>query len=304
MHTRTFRAMGCEVRVLAEGRGERLQSVLDGIPRWVEAHESALSRFRPQSQLSSLNASPGVAQPVAPALWSAIDDALRAAEWSGGLVTPTVGAAMRRAGYDRDFASLSALPEVAAQPPLPVPHWRLVGRDARAHTVRLPPGVELDLGGTAKGATADLLAQRLTSYGPCLVDVGGDLAVRGARASGEPWPVAVADPAQSEEPLEVLALAGGGVATSGRDFRRWKTTAGEAHHLIDPRTGAPSRTDVLTATVVAPTALAAEVAAKMVVLLGADAGIAWLDRHHLGGVAVLDGGERRASARFEEHRWG
>jgi FAD:protein FMN transferase len=101
----------------------------------------------------------------------------------------------------------------------------------------------------------------------------------------------------------VLALGQGGVATSGRDFRRWEAGSDEAHHLIDPRTGAPSTSEVLTATVVADTAVTAEVAAKVVVLLGASEGLAWLDRRGLGGVAVFEDGKARHNARFEEQLW-
>lgn len=292
-----FRAMGCEVAVLRDGGPPE---ALAELPAWFEARENALSRFRSRSALCQLNAQPGMACAVDSILWHALDTALRAAEWSDGLVTPTVGAAVVHAGYDRDFEALRQQPPALRRgPAVPAPDWRGVERDFSARTVRLPQGVQLDLGGTVKGAAADALARRLGEAAGVLVDVGGDLAVRGARKSGEPWPVAVANPLRPGEPLAVLALSKGGVATSGRDFRRWAT----GHHLIDPRTGAPSTSLVLSATVVADAALTAEVAAKVVLLLGADPGFAWLERHGLGGLVVLEGGAVRTNPRFEDHVW-
>ena len=93
--------------------------------------------------------------------------------------------------------------------------------------------------------------------GPCLVNAGGDLAVRGE----EPWPVGVEDG-------PTLELTRGAIATSGRDQRRWRRDGQERHHLIDPATGRPSETDLLRVTVVASSAVEAEVLAKNLFLAG------------------------------------
>ena len=93
------------------------------------------------------------------------------------------------------------------------------------------------------------------------MSAGGDLAVRGGS-----WPVGVETLGRNL----TLELKSGAVATSGSDRRRWATTEGEAHHLIDPRTGAPADTDLLRVTVVGRTAVEAEVLAKSLYLAGAD----------------------------------
>jgi thiamine biosynthesis lipoprotein len=122
--------------------------------------------------------------------------------------------------------------------------------------VELEPGVRLDLGGIAKGYAADRACELLALAGPCLVNAGGDVAVRGGA-----WPVGVA-------PGLTLELAAGGLATSGRDRRRWVRGGREQHHLIDPRSGRPARSKALRVTVVAGSAADAEVLAKAAFLGG------------------------------------
>jgi thiamine biosynthesis lipoprotein len=115
----------------------------------------------------------------------------------------------------------------------------------------------------------------------------------------------VASPLDDTECLATLALSRGGVATSGRDHRRWATERGEAHHLIDPRTGRPAETDVLSATVVGSSAARADVAAKVLLIAGSDAGLAWLEREpDLAALIVLEDGATRESSRFGRNLWG
>jgi thiamine biosynthesis lipoprotein len=131
------------------------------------------------------------------------------------------------------------------------------------------------------------------------MDAGGDVAVSGPMADGSPWPIGVANPLVADETLGVLLLRGGAVATSGRDYRRWRRGDSEQHHIIDPRTGQPAQTDVLAATVVGPNGVAAEVGAKVVLILGSAAGLAWLEaRPDLAGLLVLADGQVIHSSRM------
>jgi thiamine biosynthesis lipoprotein len=174
--------------------------------------------------------------------------------------------------------------------------------DAAMRSVALPAAVRLDLGGIAKGWAADQAVRRLAAHGPALVDAGGDIAVSGPRAGGLRWPVAVASPFAPERHLAVLWLAGGGVATSGKDLRRWRRDGEWRHHIIDPRTGRPAVTDVLTATVIANSARAAEAAAKTAFILGRRKGMAWIEaRSALAAVLVTDDGEVHTSWRLGKY---
>jgi thiamine biosynthesis lipoprotein len=123
-------------------------------------------------------------------------------------------------------------------------------------TIARPPGVRLDLGGSAKGFIADRAAALLGD--PCAVDCGGDVRVRGTHG------VSVANPFGGG-PVASITLCDGAAATSGIDARLWGRTA---HHLLDPATGAPAWTGVVSATAIAPTAVEAEALAKAALLAG------------------------------------
>lgn len=298
-----FRTMGSNAHAVLDARGLAARAAIHSLPGWFASRERALSRFDPDSALSRLNARGG-ADHVDPVLWAAIDIAVRAAAATDGLVTPTILPALEAAGYDRSFDRLER--EQASPPPAPVPDdgaWRRIERDPSTRSIRLPRGVRLDLGGTAKGWSVDVAAHMLGRFGPALVEVGGDVAAR--RQKREPWPIGIADPrGDGGDVLEVVAFGVGGAATSGRDYRRWKRGEIEQHHLVDPRTGEPARTDVLTVTVIGQGALEAEIAAKVVLLRGSSAGTTWIDaRPDLAALIVRDDRQILPSQRWSRHTW-
>ena len=289
-----FPTMGTMARVVREADGG-----VDVAAAFAEI-ERRLTRFDPTSDLSRLNADPRACVPVSPMLRAAVGAALRAARLSGGLVDPTVLDAVRRSGYAESRAHLTPaalLPRLDAAPPRrpaspdPSARWRTIQVDHATGVIRRPPGVELDLGGSAKGWAADLVATRLGRHGRCAVDCGGDLRVvagRGARR-GAAWEVRVRHPLTGRV-AHTLYVHEGGVATSGIDARLWVGRRGElAHHLIDPATGEPAWTGLLTVTALAPTALEAEALAKAALLSG-PAGARPLLEAHLGGVLIHDDG--------------
>ena len=289
-----FRAMGCQMAAHLDLDGPDAVAALADVPRWFEGWEQQLSRFRPDSGLSSLNAQAGQAVRVSVELWEVVQLALRVARLTRGLVVPTLLSALERAGYDRSFQQLVAggvgapgpAPGAADPPPTA---WRKIRCLAPERAIQLPSGVRLDLGGVAKGWAAMRAAQALSAWGPALVDAGGDIAVSGPRADGQGWPVGVADPNAPDGLLAALNLRQGGVATSGRDYRRWEQGGAQQHHLIDARTGLPAQTDVLSATVIATELWQAEMAAKVLFFMGPAAGMAWLEaRPHLAGLMVVE----------------
>lgn len=300
----SFRAMGCWMLVALDAEGPAARAVLAAAPGWFAGWERKLSRFRPDSELAALNRRAGAGWiALSPTLWAALTTALEAARASEGLVTPTLLGALERAGYDRDFGGLA--PDSAPTSPIaPAFDWRTIRVDPGRRAVALPAGLRLDLGGSAKGWAADMAARRLAAHGPALADAGGDIAVSGPRTDGSPWPVGVADPRQPGAELDLLLIRAGGVATSGRDVRRWRRGGAEQHHLIDPRTGEPAATDLLAVTLVAPSVRTAEMAAKLVLLLGRDAGLRWLAaRPHLAGLLVSEDGDVARTPTIEPYRW-
>ena len=289
--------MGTDVRMLVGPASDPglpdPARALDRIADSLVALHDTLSRFRPESELSRLNRDPRRAVVVSPLLRVAIAAALDAARASGGLVDPTLLREIERAGYEESrighrpeplAAALAAAPPRHPAAPRPEEAWRYV----RLHgdTVVRPPGVALDLGGTAKGLAADLAGARLGGYASFAVDAGGDIRV-GGRA-GVPREVAVANP-WGGEPVHAFRVTSGAVATSGIGRHLWWTSDGFAHHLLDPRGGKPAWTGVVQATALASSAARAEALAKAALLSGPSGGASVLERA-AGGVLVLDDG--------------
>ncbi len=300
IHRLKFHAMGCGMEALLDSVS--YPDILAEVPAWFEEWEQALSRFRVDSELSLLNGKAGEAVPVSQIMWDVFQASLDSERLTGGLVTPLILKALLYAGYDRSFENLSFdtsrfLPDFAAD----VTSLKDVCADASAQTIGLPQGAHLDFGGVAKGWAAHQAMERLKAAGPALVNAGGDIAISGPKQNGEKWPIGVDDPFDSHADfVETFYLERGGIATSGKDYRRWVRNGIQKHHIIDPRTGLPAETDILTATVIAPTAMEAEALAKAIMISGSRAGLARLNGDtHLAGLLVLENGERLYSQNIE-----
>ncbi|MFZ6027549.1 MAG: FAD:protein FMN transferase [Chloroflexota bacterium] len=302
MHATSFHAMGSKIAVTVDGDGPNVRAALREARTWFLAWEACLSRFRPESELNQLNR--GQPMQVSRPLWDVLQAACAIARLTNGLITPTILPALEAAGYKETFRqSGSQTTHVAAQYPLPMSGKETgalpypaseMQTDAATRTVCLPQGMRLDFGGFAKGWAADETARRLSKIAPTLVDAGGDVAASGPRTDGTPWPLGVAHPTNPGHHLAILQLHDGGLATSGRNQRHWVKNGRPQHHLIDPRSGRPAITDVITASVVATSALAAETAAKMALILGSQAGEKWLQAHGLSGMLALEDGNVRS----------
>lgn len=251
-----FRAMGTDVELLLEAEpGPEAERAFAAAQALFEQLEALLSRFRESSELSALNRNGTIE--ASQDTFRVVELALAARELTGGRFDPTAHDAVAAAGYDRSFELVAR--SGAAGGPAGARCGGRVELDRPRRRIRLAPGVRLDLGGIGKGYAVDRAAELLALAGPCLVNAGGDIAVRGGA-----WPVGLETPAG---PL-TLELSAGGLATSGRDRRRWERDGRERHHLIDPSTGEPSASDLLHVTVIAGSATDAEVLAKSLFLAG------------------------------------
>lgn len=254
-------------------------------------NESALSRFRPHSELMQLNGRPAQWVPVSDLLWREVNLALQMAAQTNGRFDPTLLHALTHAGYDQSFEQITDGGGNGRwrESEQLYGRWREIELDASRHATRLPTGVALDLGGIAKGDTAQQALTLLQTVGPALVDAGGDL-VAGLPPTGCPgWPVALSSPWNETAAANDLAtfwLAEGALATSGIDYRSWVQDGVVAHHLIDPQTGQPAHTDALMATVFAPQAAVAEAWATATLVVGTEAGIDALLDHDLAGLVI------------------
>jgi thiamine biosynthesis lipoprotein len=301
LHRLEFRAMGCEM--LAAVEREQAPSLLADVPEWFEGWEQALSRFRYDSELTRLNQIHEQPVQVSEILWEVLQAAYQAEQLTNGLVTPTLLDAIIEAGYDRPFDVLPHQTEFSVDPVLVTsqPLTAIVTNSA-ARTVTLPSGLSLDFGGIAKGWAAHQAAQRLQAEGPALVNAGGDIAVSGPRPDGSPWQIGITNPFQQTQEIETLYVNKGGVATSGKDRRRWTRNGILQHHIIDPLTNQPAETDLLTVTVIAPDVMKAEAAAKAAFILGSRVGLEWIEEHPtFAALFILDDGHMFYSQKMEEY---
>lgn len=286
------RPMATDVSVqiaVPSSRWAEAAAAADACMDWFDEVDARLSRFRPESELSRLNATAGDWFAASDVLYECAALALESAECSVGLFDPTLLRQLCALGYDRDFAAIAHC-EAPRADGLPAPTeraaWRAIALDPRRRRIRLPAGVQLDFGGIAKGWAADVALVRYCAAFPgALVNVGGDLRAHGGPQPGELWTVGIRDPRLElsgvDDPATHLAtarLSRGAMATSGAVRRWWLRDGQRQHHLLDPRTGQPTplwtsggdEPDSLmaTATAFAPTAAQAEVAAKVALLRG------------------------------------
>jgi thiamine biosynthesis lipoprotein len=255
MHSESFRAMGTTVTVTLEDGAPpaKVRSLFEHV-------EQVCSRFLDHSELNRVNRSPRTIMDVSPLLADVLAAADTARRLTGGLVDPAVGQLVAAWGYDRTFSEVTDLDESPVLPPTDS-EWNVEGT-----RLYRPPGVHLDLGGIAKGWTADLAVELGLAT---IVNAGGDL-----RSSHPDTIVDVEDPAG--DIAASVRVGDGALATSSVAKRAWMVANRRAHHIIDPRTGAPGTTPILSASVVADQAALAEAGAKAVLLLGEE-GLSWAD---------------------------
>ncbi len=250
--------------------------------------DAAASRFRSDSELVRLtrraaaSASGPVTATVSPLLADYVAAALRVARLTGGLVDPTVGAAVVASGYDADITAVRARPATSRPAPSPpsvaaVPGWASVTLAPATRSLTLPAGCLLDLGSSAKAHAADLVAARLarTFGGGFLVNLGGDVAVSGTLPDGG-WRVAVED--ARGRTRQVVVSTGQALATSSTGRRTWRVAGETRHHIVDPRTGRSAEPVWAEVTCAGASALEANAASTAAIVLGRYAP-AWLEAH-------------------------
>jgi thiamine biosynthesis lipoprotein len=271
---RSLRAIGTMASVVVTAT-EYADEALDLLTEDLRALDDACSRFRADSELRRLETEGrGRPRQVSPLLFDAIDMACSVAVMTSGIVDPTVGSALIELGYDRDFDRLGVDDPVTDFRPRPAPGWWRIELDHDARTVAIPVGVHVDLGASAKAWAADSSATRIATALGCgvLVNLGGDVAVSGA-APQDGWAVGIAaactSPASAID--QVVAISGGGLATSGTTARSWVRGGRSVHHIVDPWTGEAAPAVWALVSTTAPSCVEANAFSTAAVVWGADA---------------------------------
>jgi thiamine biosynthesis lipoprotein len=286
---RRFRCFNSDVEVTLADWTEAWR--LSAVEELLRRYESRFSRFLATSELTRLNrrAEPTIA--VSPALMAVLLECRWFHQLTDGIFTPLVLDALEAAGYDRSFELLDGLAPAVGVGARAVASFEGVQLDPESGVVSAPLGIRFDLGGIGKGQAVDQAAALLAEAdGGFLISAGGDIYAAGRDDRGSPWRVALADARAPAETLTTLRLSDQAVATSWTVRRRWRDRSGWANHLIDPRSGLPTKSDVIGATVVARTTTEADVFAKTSLLLGSAAGQEFIETRQVAALLVLEDG--------------
>jgi thiamine biosynthesis lipoprotein len=257
---REFRAMASPCRIVADD-----EALVAAGCALVDALEQRWSRFRADSEVSALNRATGALCIASDLTFDLIARAQLARDRTGGWFNPLVLDRLEALGYGAAPRAGETAPAIVCQEPIELLPDVL--------GVRLPAGARFDPGGIGKGLAADLVVERLLALGATTVQVelGGDVRLVGENWTGGPWHVRIQSPVDRTRTIGHADLVAGAIATSAVAGNRWQVAGREVHHLIDPFTGEPSSTDVVSATAISSELWWAEIVAKVVVLRGSDA---------------------------------
>jgi thiamine biosynthesis lipoprotein len=288
LHWRFF-AMNTDVRIFVrEWHGPEVPQAAENA---FHALERRLSRFLPDSELSRLNERAGERTSVSSELFRVLEQCERFHAVTGGAFDPAVLPDLESAGYDRSFEQIESADDADAPTLMRrSPPFADVVIDCQRLAVECPPGVRLDLGGIGKGFAVDEAARILAPARDYLIDAGGDIYAAGDGWDGPGWLVGIADPLDRGPDLDLVRLRDEALATSTVVRRRWQRGGRWQHHLIDPRTGAPAASGLLSVSVIAPTTVEADVFAKVALISGLQDGRCFLAEQGAPGLFVLEDG--------------
>lgn len=315
MITHDSQALAAERRLIVPAMGSQAELVVVDVPpraadvllrggaALLAELERLWTRFSDSSELQRLNHAGGRFVAVSEHTLTLVESMVLAHAATGGAFDPSLLAAQLRLGDPaRSPDGARTRLALSAVAPGRMPDIVI---DRAAAAVKLPPGTVLDAGGIGKGLAADIVSEWLMRHGAAgaLVSVGGDLRVRGRGAGAdEAWCIGIGDVQNIHHDVTSMVLSAGGVATSSSSARRWTDAANiERHHLLDPRTAAPTRVGGDTpaqVTVVAGSAMWAEALTKVVMVDGIAAGLGVLQQSGIGARAVAADGEV-----FHNHCW-
>ncbi len=292
-----FPAMNTEVRILTAALdAAELMGQAEDCFRDVEQH---FSRFIPDSELSLLNDRQVDHVRISSEMMTLLKLCVRMHRATGGLFDPAILPVLEGAGYDRSFDQVPPTrpegPKTAIEPHSIA---EIVLEESKS-VVRLPGGMRLDFGGIGKGYAVDRAGQVMSPAGDYLIDAGGDIVASGNGPGTEGWLIAVGHPTSPEEDLQQVYLHNEAIATSSIARRRWMRGTAQQHHIIDPRRGEPAQTDCLSVSVIAPTAMEADVYAKCALILGSEGGRLLLEGHNLPGFFVLADGNVESTSNWK-----
>ncbi len=250
---------------------------------FIERNEKRFTRFMPDSELSALNRSAGTWFYASSEMMGLLDAAVECHKITNGLFDPSILPDLQAIGYTcslGDISTSDAEPSLATHSRTSSSLFSEMELEFTKGRVCLPEGMQIDLGGIAKGWIAENAAKCVTGFSPaCAVNAGGDMFLIGQPQGQAVWEVVLEDPLDPSRDLMTLLVEGGAVATSSVTKRTWNQEGMKRHHIINPHTGGPAESPWLSVTVFAPKAVLAETFAKAILIAGPNQSQSLLDDH-------------------------
>lgn len=284
--------------------GKNGEETVRQVNRLLQEMEGVYSGYLPDSEVSKVNAGAGItAVEVSPEVFDVIRRSLELSEASGGVFDVTVAPLVRLWGITTDSPRVPGADEISnAQSYI---GWDQAVLDEEAHTVFLPrPGISLDLGAVVKGYAAEKCRDLYEKAGVTggIVSLGGTVAAVGTHSDGTPFQIGLRDPkGGSNDIFGVLTGEGRIIATSGGYERHFEEDGKRYEHILDPRTGYPVETDLLSVTAVSGDGLLADYLSTTLYMLGSQVVADNLNRSEFSVIAVKNDGTILISDDLREH---
>ncbi|MDO4890568.1 MAG: FAD:protein FMN transferase [Coriobacteriaceae bacterium] len=251
------------------------EATMDALCDRCEYFESIFSRTIETSDIGRVNAAGGASVEVAPETADLVGKALHYCEESGGRFDISIGAVSTL----WDFKAGVVPAEDAIREAVKHVDYRNVQVDGTTVTL-LDPDAKLDLGGIAKGYIADDLCRMLADAGCAsgFVNLGGNVKTVGCRPDGKPWHVGIQDPNDVNQAVVAAVYSEGTSAvTSGLYERQFEQGGRRYWHILDPKTGYPVETDLVSATIFSSASIDGDGYTKPLFMMGCDEALAWIE---------------------------
>ncbi len=277
---------------------EKAEEAIDAAFDEIKTLEEFLNYFSTESEITAINKAAGkVPVKVSKETLDVVKKAVDVADATDGAFNPTIGPVIKLWGFSRQSSEHSLPSRKLIEDALRLVDYKKIKINNLTSEIYLEEkGMELDLGGIAKGYAADKAIEAIKSKGikSALVAIAGDIKGFGLKLDHQPWKVGIQDPrpeeskseANKEGILAAMPLKDEAISTSG-DYQRFFMKDGKRyHHIIDPRTGYPTASQVISVSVIAPEGYAADGISTGIFVLGSEKGIKLLESMGLDGIIV------------------
>ena len=259
--------------------GKQAEAALKAVDREAKRLEKLLSCYVPESEIYRLNKSAGIkSEQLSFDTFDVLSTAAQFSKYSQGLFDVTIGPLVRL----WDYKHSKDIPDKAQiRRAISLVNYTYLILDPQRKTAFLQKaGQSVDLGGIGKGFICDKLLDIFRKFGvlSAYTNIGGNVAVLGTKLDGSPWRVGIRDPRQEKGLIGVLSVADKAVVTSGDDQRYFIDRVGKRrHHILNPNTGYPSESGLISATIVADSATTADALSTPLFIAGMEKGLKWLE---------------------------